>query len=123
LTVLGNVGLARALIRGGVAVFRGLQAARTAQFATKSLLASHFKKHGAEFGAKSAKEYLSQAQRFVRSEGLETATRANGDRLLYNASKNEFAVVTKEGTIRTYFKPDDGLRYWQEQIARIEGRW
>jgi pyocin large subunit-like protein len=51
-------------------------------FATEKLLFKHFTDHAAEFGAKSATEYLHMAQRFISREGLETAMRSNGDRLL-----------------------------------------
>ena len=85
-------------------------AARTIKgFATPQKLSEHFKKHGAEFGFKSESEYLAAAQKFASSQpgsDVLVKIRANGDRVIYNVSTNEFAVVTPDGTIRTYFKPD-----------------
>jgi hypothetical protein len=118
LSVLGEAGLARLAVRGGVGLFRGFQGARVAQFASRAVLTSHFERHGAEFGAKTAKAYLRQAQSFVRREGLDSVTRSNGDRLLYDAAKNEFAAVAKDGTIRTYFKPKRGAEYWLDQLKK-----
>lgn len=42
-------------------------------------------------------------------------TRSNGDRIFYNQATNEFGVVTKDGVIRTYFKPADGIDYFNNQ--------
>ncbi len=41
------------------------------------------------------------------------------DRLLYNAATNEFAVVTSQGVLRTYFKPQEGIAYWMDQVAKL----
>ncbi len=38
--------------------------------------------------------------------------RSNGDVLRYNTRTNEFAVGAADGTIRTLFRPADGLDYW-----------
>lgn len=81
---------------------------------------THFEKHGAEFGAKNAVEYLKGANKLIKGgEGVETMVRKNGDKLFYRSATNEFAVVTKDGkTIRTYVKPDRGRDYFLEQAAR-----
>jgi hypothetical protein len=50
-------------------------------------------------------------------EGIQTFVRANGDTLFYNPSTNEFAVLSKENIIRTYFKPVEGLLYWLRQTG------
>jgi hypothetical protein len=47
----------------------------------------------------------------------ETVKRPNGDTLIYQASTNTFAVVAKDGTPRTMFKPTTGADYWAEQKA------
>jgi pyocin large subunit-like protein len=39
------------------------------------------------------------------------------DTLFYDAAANEFAVLSKEGVIRTYFKPERGIDYWFTQIG------
>jgi hypothetical protein len=77
----------------------------------------HFEKHGAEVGAKNAVEYLRGANELIRGgKGVETFVRKNGDKLFYRKSTNEFGVLAKDGkTIRTYFKPKEGERYFLAQ--------
>ncbi|CDX04038.1 hypothetical protein [Desulfitobacterium hafniense] len=36
----------------------------------------------------------------------------NGDKIFYKQSTNEIGVVTKDNIIRTYFKPWDGIDYF-----------
>lgn len=81
---------------------------------------SHFAEHGAEFGYKTAVEYLRGANALIRGgEGVQTFVRAGGDRLFYREATNEFAVLARDGqTIRTYFKPRDGAQYWLDQTRR-----
>ena len=78
-----------------------------------------YERNGADFGARSAEEFLEKVTAFTRNppQGTETATRPNGDTLLYQASTNTFAVVARDGTARTMFKPDDGPTYWAAQKA------
>ena len=35
-----------------------------------------------------------------------------------NVKKNWFGIVAKDGTIRTFFKPNADKTYWDNQIAR-----
>jgi RHS repeat-associated protein len=107
---------------GVVGRILGSQAASSVRFASRELLESHFLKHGAEFGARTAKEYLEQAQEFVARDGLESAVKAGGDKLLYDPLTNEFAIVTEKGVLRTYFKPEKNLEYWIRQLDKIEKR-
>lgn len=77
-------------------------------------------RNGAAFGARSADDYLAKLQAFTsRPPGdAETVKRPNGDTLIYQASTNTFAVVARDGTPRTMFKPDDGPAYWAQQKER-----
>jgi pyocin large subunit-like protein len=79
-----------------------------------------FKRDGADFGAKNLDDFVAQAHAFVNHppKGVLTLTRSNGDKLLYDAKRNIFAVVTKDGAPRTMFKPDAGKAYWDQQVAR-----
>lgn len=89
-------------------------------FAPGKLL-SHFEKHGAELGAKNAEEYLRGAQKLAEGgEGVASTVRANGDRLFYKEATNEFTVVNKDGTIRTYFQPKEGVDFWQDQVQKAQ---
>lgn len=78
-----------------------------------------YERNGADFGARSPEDFLAKITAFTTSPPSDTdrATRPNGDILLYQASTNTFAVVDREGTPRTMFKPDEGEAYWAEQKA------
>ena len=79
-----------------------------------------YRRNGAAFGARSAEDYLARVQAFTTRppRDAETAKRPNGDTLIYQASTNPFAVVARDGTPRTMFKPDDGAAYWAQQKER-----
>ena len=78
---------------------------------------SHYNKHKDEFGNISKDKYLEGANDLINSSGddILTKVRNNGDELFYNTKTNEFAVKTKDGYLRTYFKPTDGLDYFNRQ--------
>lgn len=78
-----------------------------------------YERNGADFGARSPEDFLARITAFTTSppSGTDRATRPNGDVLLYQASTNTFAVVDRQGTPRTMFKPDEGEAYWAEQKA------
>ncbi|CAN5119420.1 hypothetical protein BH09PSE1_BH09PSE1_04540 [soil metagenome] len=79
-----------------------------------------YQRNGAAFGARSPEDYLTRIKAFTENPpaGVETISRPNGDTLLYQASTNTFAVVKRDGTPRTMFKPDDGPTYWAQQKER-----
>lgn len=79
-----------------------------------------YERNGAAFGARSADDYLAKVRAFTVSppRDAETVKRPNGDTLIYQASTNTFAVVARDGTPRTMFKPDDGPTYWAQQKDR-----
>ena len=78
-----------------------------------------YERNGSDFDARSAEDFLDKVTAFTTRppSGTETASRPNGDTLLYQASTNTFAVVARDGTPRTMFKPNDGPTYWAEQKA------
>nr|MBA5584998.1 hypothetical protein [Anaerobacillus isosaccharinicus]QOY38473.1 hypothetical protein AWH56_002955 [Anaerobacillus isosaccharinicus] len=92
---------------------------RNLSFRTLSLLDSHYKKHvivQKEFGNITKNQYLTRAQNLIGSDSKNVLSkkRSNGDRVFYNTSNNEFAVLGKDGYIKTFFKPKDGFRYYPE---------
>ncbi|WP_245683840.1 hypothetical protein [Vulcanibacillus modesticaldus] len=101
--------------------FKGIGNFENANFASYKLLRSHYNKHvlkQKEFGNIKMDEYLKGARKLINSKldgNILTKTRSNGDILFYNKSTNEFAVVTKDGVIRTYFKPKEGIEYFKKQ--------
>jgi pyocin large subunit-like protein len=80
-----------------------------------------FARDGADFGARDVDDFVAKVHAFVERppRGVETLTRPNGDRLLYDPDANVFAVVSAEGAPRTMFKPRDGAAYWQDQKQRL----
>ena len=79
-----------------------------------------YERNGADFGARSPEDFVIKVEAFTKNPpaGVEKVSRPNGDTLLYQASTNTFAVVARDGTARTMFKPDDGPTYWAEQKER-----
>ncbi len=87
-------------------------------FANKNLLESHFKKHGAEFEGiyKTAEEYEKGASKVINSpDALYKTEKEDGDHIYYIEKTNEFVVLSTSGKIRTYFKPTDGIEYFNRQ--------
>jgi RHS repeat-associated protein len=85
-------------------------------------LDNHFSKHAGEWGAGNITKdaYLKRAGDLLgREPGGQILghTRTNGDILRYNTRTNEFAVGAQDGTIRTLFRPKDGLNYWNKQVG------
>ena len=81
-------------------------------------LERHFYKHRAEFPEyKTVKEYGDGAVKFFNKppEGTKFKHRSNGDRLLYHEKNNFFGAATKDGIIKTFFRPNRGIRYWNRQ--------
>ena len=79
-----------------------------------------FTKNGGDFGARSESDYVTKVHAFIERppSDVETLDRKNGDRLMYAAKTNVFAVVSKDGAPRTMFKPRDGASYWSQQKVR-----
>ncbi len=105
----------------GAGVLRGADAAAATtkalpRFAPGRWL-PHFEKHAAEFGYRTPVEYLRGARDLVGREGVQTFTRTNGDKLIYDAARNEFAVLKPDGVLRTYFRPQNGSEYWRIQTG------
>jgi len=94
---------------------------REAGFRDQQHLREHFQKHGAEFGAGSESEYLRLAQslrdRPAGGEVLE-AVRTDGVITRFDRSTGAFLAFDRDRTIRTFFRPNDGERYYTRQLAR-----
>ncbi len=90
-------------------------------FSSQQQLDSHYEKHVVqqkEFGTISKEEYLKRAQQLVKSPpggNILVQTRSNGDRLFYDKQTNEFAVLSEKKVIKTFFKPKDGVEYYNRQ--------
>jgi pyocin large subunit-like protein len=90
-------------------------------FANEARLDEHWRKHGLnakEFRQPFSKQqYLDSARAFFASKAkdIETKRDRDGDTLRYRISTNEFGVLSSRNVIRTYFRPDSGIRYWRRQ--------
>jgi pyocin large subunit-like protein len=92
-------------------------------FADQRRLDEHFDKHGAEFGRITKQEYLRQAQllRDTKSGGpILEAVRRDGVITRFDQQTGAFIAFNPNGVIRTFFRPNDGERYWRRQAERGE---
>lgn len=90
-------------------------------FKSPELLKRHYEKHQGEFGDITEAEYLDKANQLYRealSDDVEQIMRSDESISKYKFSTNEFLVVTKDGKIRTYFKPEKGSDYWRYEHER-----
>lgn len=90
-------------------------------FADARRLDEHFEKHGAEFGRITKQDYLRQAQLLrdakVGDPILETVRR-DGVTTRFDRQTGAFIAFNPNGVIRTFFKPNDGERYYRRQAQR-----
>jgi pyocin large subunit-like protein len=84
-------------------------------------LEEHYQKHGAEFGHVSKQQYLQLAQdlRDAPAGGpiLETRRR-DGEFSRFDKRHGYFGAYNPDHTIRTFFVPNDGERYFWRQSRR-----
>ncbi|WP_051411352.1 hypothetical protein [Ruminococcus flavefaciens] len=89
-------------------------------FRSAKLLNQHFEKHGAEFDGdfnyETAKEYEKGASDVINnSEALHKTEAEDGDGVYYIEDTNEFVILSTDGYIRTYFRPNGGIDYYNRQ--------
>lgn len=85
-------------------------------FRYKDNLESHYEKHGIEMGFDSPEEYLAAANKALANPDILHKIEAeDGDDVYYLEATNEFIVVSKDGYIRTYYYPSDGIDYFNRQ--------
>ena len=90
-------------------------------FATPQKLHDHYQKHGREFGKISKKEYLRLAQELRdQAAGGEVLERIRKDGVItrFDRKSGAFLACNPDGTIRTFFKPNDGENYFRRQARR-----
>lgn len=86
------------------------------EFRNDALWEDHFIKHGSEFGYKTKEEYLAGANKVVSSVNSKHKKEAeDGDDIYYDVTNNEIVFVSEDGYIRTYFKPTNGIEYYNRQ--------
>ena len=90
-------------------------------FRTRRQLDEHFAKHGAEFGRITEGEYLRMAQtlRDTPPGGpILEARRPDGEFSKFDRRNGHFGAYNRDGTIRTFFIPNNGERYFRNQARR-----
>ena len=93
-----------------------LQTPKPITFRNDKLLDEHFEKHGKEMGFTDAKVYEQAAAAVVTNPlSLHKVEAEDNDDVYYLESTNEFVIVSTDGYIRTYFKPDKGKVYFDQQ--------
>jgi pyocin large subunit-like protein len=92
-----------------------------ASFRSSAQLDEHFAKHGAEFGRISEPEYLRRAQLLRDAPvggSVEEIRRSDGVVSRFDRESGAFIAFNADGTIRTFFKPNDGEAYFRRQARR-----
>ena len=85
-------------------------------FRNEKYLEDHYQKHGIEMGFSSASECEKAASDLINNEDcLYKNEKEDNDGVYYLESTNEFAILSSDGYIRTYFMPDDGIDYFNRQ--------
>ena len=94
----------------------------TAGFRSRARLEEHFQKHGSEFGRVSITEYLVLAQTLrdapAGGDVLELVRPSDGVVSRFDRVSGAFLAADADGTIRTFFKPNDGEAYFRRQAKR-----
>ncbi len=90
-------------------------------FATGQKLSEHYRKHGKEFGRISKDQYLRRAQELrdrPSGDDILEAVRKDGVITRFDRKTGAFLAFNPDGTIRTFFRPNDGERYFRRQARR-----
>lgn len=85
-------------------------------FRNAELLMQHYEKHGKSMGFASAEEYAAAANRVISNpKSLHKKEQEDGDDVYYLEETNDFVIVSTDGYIRTYFRPENGIDYFNRQ--------
>ncbi len=85
-------------------------------FRRDEYLTEHFEKHGDEFGYATEEEYLAGANSVIMDKAsLHKLEAEDGDDVYFQESTGGLVIVSADGYIRTYFKPDSGIDYYNRQ--------
>jgi hypothetical protein len=93
-------------------------------FASHEKLEEHFHKHGDEVGARSIEGYLRMAQALRNAPaGDSVLEMVRADHVIsrFDRHAGTFVAFDEDGTIRTFFHPIDGERYFLRQASRPHG--
>jgi len=88
-------------------------------FKSRSQFEEHFAKHGSEFGNITAQQYLALAQQLrdtPKGGDILEAVRADGVVSKFDKRHGYFGAYNPDRTIRTFFIPNAGERYFWRQL-------
>lgn len=87
----------------------------------KKTLDKHFHEHRENLGLNSKEAYVAHAVKFAnvvdKKNCVSFVDGKTGSTYKYNKVTNEFAIITADGYIVTYYKPDKGYDYYKSQKA------
>jgi hypothetical protein len=92
--------------------------AKSTRWGRPETLIDHYRRHGADFEAASAREYAKMASDFykrAREEKFQKKIAPDGTIKIYDRKTNTFGAYNPDGTTKTFFKPKNGERYWKRQ--------
>jgi hypothetical protein len=85
-------------------------------FHSRRQLDEHFARHGADFAPMTVQEYVRAAQALRDAPvggAIEEIRRADGTTSRYDRATGAFIAFNADGTIRTFFKPNNGEAYFR----------
>ena len=90
-------------------------------FRSREMMMEHYAKHGKEFGNITVEQYLQKAQDLRDAkpgDGILEAVREDGVITRFQRQTGYFGAYNADRTIRTFFIPVDGEKYFQRQARR-----
>lgn len=116
-----NRGVRTFFLAGGMLWVAAARAIAGGQgFPTPHMLEEHYERHGHEFGPISREKYLHLAQKLRDARpgpNILESKRPDGV-IKFDVKHGYFGEYYRDGAIRTFFIPPDGVRYFQLQSRR-----
>jgi hypothetical protein len=114
---VGRVGIAEDALNAASADAAELNRLR-GLWATVALAKGHYTKHQGDTHATGEVDYLTRAEGLNNKKTGGTVlrkTRGDGDTCTFDTSTGDFSVKSSAGKIRTFFRPNRGKKYYDEQ--------
>jgi len=89
-----------------------------ASFRTEHLLEDHFARYGSQFGHVDIHQYLHMAQQLrdsIPGKNILISRRPDGGGSKFDVKRGWFVAYDGDGTLRTFFIPKDGMRFFEAQ--------
>jgi pyocin large subunit-like protein len=89
-------------------------------FRSEAQFEEHYRKHGREFGQITRGEYLRLAQELRDTrpgKDILEIVRADGAVTRFDRKRGYFGAYNRDRTIRTFFIPNEGERYFRRQAG------